>query len=222
MDPEAPDPEPTTSEGSAAAEPSAGRRPVAAAWLVGLGGLAIVAGALLPWALIDLDLTDLGGRRTREVAFGFESTHGWILLALGVVVSALAFRVPRAGGGRVAAALALVAGAAVVTLVGGDLRNLEEDARRALAEDVAVDSDLTADEAEGVLVPRMFLVGGAGIYIGLAGGWVASLGGAAGALERRRRRARRTPDGGEEPGGLGGPGADDPALGPPGEGEHAG
>ena len=222
MDPEAPDPEPTTSEGSAAAEPSVGRRSGVAAWLVGIGGLAIVAGALLPWVLIDLDLTDLGGGRTREVAFGFESTDGWILLALGVVVSALAFLVRPAHRGRVSAVIVLLAGAAAVTIVSGDLRRLDEDALRALAEDLAIGSDLTADEAAGVLLPRMFLVGGAGIYIALAGGWVAAIGGAAGALPRRRAGPRRAPDGGEEPGGLGRPGADGPSLGPPGEGEHAG
>ena len=207
----------TTLEGSASAEPSSGRGRIrVASGCLGVGAAVLLGGAFLPWATITLDLTSLGGDRTTDVAYGFESTDGLILVGIAVVLLLLVLPVVRAS--RLAALGALLGGAVAVATVGIDMVSLEEDVVSALAEDLSTDADIGLSEARDTLAGRVFVTDGAGLYAALGGGWLAAIGGVVGGLPRRRRAA----DLGEPSGGLLGPGSDGPPPGPTGEAEHPG
>lgn len=139
-----------------------------------LGGALLVIGSILDWATLDVALA---GQTLSESFGGLDGSDGWITLGSGAVAIAVGIVAMSSGGRRVLAILAILAG-----LVGGgvglyDAVTAESNSLDEFAEGIgATRGDVDAAIETGELEFELSI--GIGLYLAIAGGVLALVGGA--------------------------------------------
>lgn len=147
-----------------------------------VGGALLVIGSFQEWA-------EVSGTGTRVAATGTEGTDGWITLVAGVLVLAAGASMMRRASVRGAAILAIVAG-----LVGGgvglyDALTATDSFLDSAAEDIAREFGGSVEQLRALLdaairVGELAVTVSIGLYLVIAGGAVAVLGGAISLVRR--------------------------------------
>jgi hypothetical protein len=157
------------------------------------GGLLLAGGTLLPW--LDTGGVNVGTQVVTGTPTGLETSRGVIVLSAGIVAVVAAMVLMSIS--RVSRIMALVVVATGATgLVGVSM--ILTNPREAYIDFAADELGVAASDIEHSL-ESLFEIGGiqddpaAGIYVSLAGGGVAILSGAIGALILRRRRIQPPP-----------------------------
>ena len=153
-----------------------------------LGGLLLAGGTLLPW--LDTGGVNIGTQVVSGTPTGLETSTGLIVLSAGIVaVIAAIVLMATSRVSRIMALIVLAAGA--TGLVGTSM--ILTNPRDAYIDFAADELGVASSDIEHSL-ESLFEIGGiqddpaVGIYISVAGGGVALLSGAIGALILRRRR----------------------------------
>jgi hypothetical protein len=155
-----------------------------------VGGALLAVGSFLPWA-------EVSGSDASVTAKGLDGSDGYITLAAGLVAVVTGLLVVR-GTRRAVAVVAVLVG-----LIGGglalyDALTVKDSVLDAAAEEVAPSFGVSADQVRAVLdqaidAGQLGVSIGIGLYVALAGGLIAIVGGVLGLRQSAAQSATVTP-----------------------------
>jgi hypothetical protein len=181
------------------------RRSPVGAILAIVGGLVLVASALLPWSEITSDLPAELGAASSQTFKGTDYVFGYVVLAFGILAAgAGGVLLSRASskGRRAAAVLAIVLGSAALAIGILEMLAIADATIGQLADEIAKVSGQSPSTIEPQLKEVFEVKAAFGVYVVLAGGLLVFVGGVLGTRGSRPDALMAPPAGMASPPGM--------------------